>query len=471
MLAIITLGLMARALTYRSPLFDFHSWRQSDTAAIARNFLEERFNPLYPQIDQRGGRREGYVETGLELHAFLVASVAMLTGFSTELGRLLNTLVFPFSGYLLFGFIRQRYGERAGLVGLFLYALGFPLVVYIDRAFMNEPILLFLTIACLRAAQEYCRRPRWVPLAGLFIASSLIAIVKPTYLGVWAPVAGLFVERFGRAGLLRWEVLLGCAINLTLGIAWFAHARTLFETTGLTFGISDKLFSTTELLSPDYPRIVFRRLAKDILGPVGLLFGAYGLVVAVRQRRYAELLGVLAFVAYLVAVSPGNFHHNYYQLPLVPVAATLAALGITTAVQRVGETRAWSDSQRVIAVAAVLWVAAMTTFVRSVSAHNWYEIDYSRLRICEELKAVLPPGARVGFVDYGSPDILFCTARKGWLLDADVSPRRLRELRAEGAFAIVVERRNDAAVRQLESVVPPLVHTREFVAFRLDSFN
>ena len=67
MLAIITLGLMARALTYRSPLFDFHSWRQSDTAAVARNFLQERFNPLYPQIDQRGGRREGYVETGLEL--------------------------------------------------------------------------------------------------------------------------------------------------------------------------------------------------------------------------------------------------------------------------------------------------------------------------------------------------------------------------------------------------------------------
>jgi len=124
-----------------------------------------------------------------------------------------------------------------------------------------------------------------------------------------------------------------------------------------------------------------------------------------------------------------------------------------------------------MAVAAVLWVAAMTTFVRSVSAHNWYEIDYSRLRICEELKAVLPPGARVGFVDYGSPDILFCTARKGWLLDADVSTGRLRELRAEGAFAIVVERRNDAAVRQLESVVAPLVHTREFVAFRLDSFN
>src|SRR5512145_2289467 len=81
--AAITLGLMARVMTFQSPLFDLHAWRQADTAAIARNFVHERFNVLYPQIDQRGGRADGYVETGLELYAFSVAAIARVVGFST----------------------------------------------------------------------------------------------------------------------------------------------------------------------------------------------------------------------------------------------------------------------------------------------------------------------------------------------------------------------------------------------------
>ena len=94
-IALLTLGGVARGATFQSPLFDFHSWRQSDSASIARNFFEERFNPLYPQVDWRGDAAHGYVETGFELHALIVAGLAHVFGFSTHLGRLVNALMFP----------------------------------------------------------------------------------------------------------------------------------------------------------------------------------------------------------------------------------------------------------------------------------------------------------------------------------------------------------------------------------------
>jgi hypothetical protein len=60
---VLLFGFCARAATYKAPLLDHHGWRQADTASIARNFYREGMNVLYPQIDQRGGRQVGYVET------------------------------------------------------------------------------------------------------------------------------------------------------------------------------------------------------------------------------------------------------------------------------------------------------------------------------------------------------------------------------------------------------------------------
>ncbi len=465
--AVILLGLLARAATFGSPLFDFHSWRQADTAAIARNFLEERFNPLYPQVDQRGARREGYVATGLELYAFVVAAIAKTVGFSPAIGRLLNTLLFPLAAVLLFRYARLRYGDPPGAVALFVYALGMPLVLFVDRAFMNESTLMLLSIACLHAAQQYCARPRTVHLVLLVAATSVVAMMKPTYLVVWGAVVGLFVERFGRWAVLRWELWLAALANVVCGALWFRHAQVLAAATGISFGLTDKLFRP-DLLTLEYSVRVGIRLLKDILGPVGVVFGAYGLIVALRRRRLAEPLGVLAFFVYLVVVTAGNYEHNYYQLPIVPVGAVLAGLGVARAVDRIGTPRAWPFERRLNAGAAVLAIALLSTFVRSVSAHNWYELDRAKARLCEGLAPLLQPGERVAFASDRSPDMLFCLHRKGWLLQpAQATDTRLREIAAEGA-AVFVTRKEFADIRRaLEAMADPLLETPEFAAFRV----
>ena len=78
--------------------------------------------------------------------------------------------------------------------------------MYIDRSFMNEPFLALLTFACLRSAQLYVRDRRAGHLLLLVAWTTLIAVVKPTYLVVGPPIAGLFIERFGLRALIRWEL-------------------------------------------------------------------------------------------------------------------------------------------------------------------------------------------------------------------------------------------------------------------------
>lgn len=468
LLAILTLGFAARVITYRSPLFDFHAWRQADTAAIARNFVHERFNPLYPQVDSRGAQPHGYVESGLELHAFAVAALSKVFGFSTSLGRVLNVLLFPVAAFLLFRFVQDRYGTIPGLTSAFIYSLGLPLTIFIDRAFMNESGLALLALVCLWAAQAYCASQRMRDLAILLAASMLIAVVKPTYLVVCGAVAGLFVERFGKAALIRWELWLIAAAVLLSAALWFSHARSVAETTGLSFGVSNKLMNRDILLSPEYPFKVARRLAKDVLGPVGVVFTTAGAIIAVRRRRIAELLGLIAYVAYLVVVSTGNFHHNYYQLPIVPVAAVLTGLGIVEVVAAAARRYAWSGTRAVGVYAAILWLAAISTLVRSISAHNWYEIDRSRLRLCEDLKPLLTPGDRVVFVNELSPDILFCLDRKGWLLDTPQSTaEHLRRIATEGGSVAVTRRADREVTAGVQAIGQPLLETPEFLAFRL----
>jgi hypothetical protein len=461
----LTLGVMARAATVKSPVFDFHSWRQADTAAIARNFVREDFNPLHPQVDSRGDQSVGYVETGFEVHAFLVAVLAKVVGFSTDLGRLISVLSFPVSALLLWAFLRDRYGPSAAVVGTAIYAVGLPLTMYVDRAILNEPLLTLLTFATFRSAQLYLRDRRRPALAALVASMAMIAVVKPTYLVGGAFVAGLFMERQGWRGLARWELWAVAAAAAGAGVAWFQHARTLYEVTGLSFGVTDKLFDAELLFSGRFVTKILTRLVKDVLGPVGIVAAIYGVIVARQSGRWAELFGLAAFVVYLAVVTTGNFAHNYYQLPVVPPAVCAIALGLTTGVERAGARRSWPADRRLVALAALVWVAAVSTFVRAASAHSWYEVDYTRVHMCEELGRAVPPDQRLAFVHYGSPDLLFCADRKGWIVpDRDVTPARLDELLDQNAV-VVLETRFSETVRLLDQIGTPVATTPSFAAY------
>ena len=43
---IILIGFVARVYKLDSPIADWHSWRQADTAAVTRNFIKEKIRKI-----------------------------------------------------------------------------------------------------------------------------------------------------------------------------------------------------------------------------------------------------------------------------------------------------------------------------------------------------------------------------------------------------------------------------------------
>jgi hypothetical protein len=62
----------ARLIFINQPYIDHWSWRQSDVAAIARNFLQNGFRLGYPQIDW-ADNTTGYVATEFPILPFIAA--------------------------------------------------------------------------------------------------------------------------------------------------------------------------------------------------------------------------------------------------------------------------------------------------------------------------------------------------------------------------------------------------------------
>ena len=442
LLFIVTAGFAFRLATFQSPLLDHHSWRQSDTATIARNFVRTGIHPLYPEIDARGAQVHGYVETGLEAHAVLTAAVSRVLGFSVPLMRLLSCFCFLATVGLLARFLRVRHGRVVMLCGVFVYALCLPLVIYADRAVWNEPILLFLSVALFASAQAYLSGRSVATLVLAALCLCLIGLIKPPWLVQFLVILGLWLEVYGRRALLRWEIWTMGAAALVLVALWFGHMRMVAATTGLTFGTTDKLF-TLDDMSAHYAWVVLRRLLRDILLPVGLVAFAFGLIRQIRRRRWAEALGCAGFLIYLVAASRGNRAHDYYQLAIAPVALITIPVGVPALGLYLRKLARPSVRWRPVTVTAIiLWVMFVSCIVRSVSFHSWYEVDTAKSEFCSELAPLLGRDERVVFVGYNSPDLLFCLDRRGWLLtDSEISASRLNGFTSAGAGVVVAPAR------------------------------
>jgi hypothetical protein len=208
--------------------------------------------------------------------------------------------------------------------------------------------------------------------------------------------------------------------------------------TGLSFGMTDKLFDPGVVFSMSFWWVMATRMWKDILGPVGAVGALAGLWFGIRERRWCEVWGVAGFVAYLILVANGNYIHDYYQLALMPVAPSLVAFGwIRLARMR---PRPAADHWKVLVVALAL--AVCSTFIRSVSAHSWYEFSTSDAELCRAVSSLSMPYERVVVFGTTDPRWLFCMDRKGWVLPS-TAEADLRDAWTDGARLVVVPRSSD----------------------------
>jgi len=151
LLVILSLGFILRLYKIDIPLADHHSWRQSDTAAVARNFIKEGWNFLRPKIDnmvplhrgEENNQRLFLVEP--PVYNSIVAGIYSALGTDIKWARFVSVVFSLGSIIFLFLIASKFYGEKIGLLAAFFFAV-LPYNIFYSRVVLPEPMIIFLTL-------------------------------------------------------------------------------------------------------------------------------------------------------------------------------------------------------------------------------------------------------------------------------------------------------------------------------------
>src|SRR5881397_2378882 len=190
-LALWILSVAARLMFINQPYVDHWSWRQSDVAAIARNFYDGGFRFGYPQIDW-AGNATGYVGTEFPILPFVAAICYKFAGIHEWIGRSQAIIFFAVSLPFLFLLVREIFGSTAAIWATFFFSFA-PLNIVAGRSFMPDVPSLSLAIVGLYFFRRWIEDRESVSFLLAAITISLSILIKVTSIVIAAPLLYLAV--------------------------------------------------------------------------------------------------------------------------------------------------------------------------------------------------------------------------------------------------------------------------------------
>ena len=455
---------MLRAPSLTTPMVETHGWRQVETASIARSLYEERFNPFYPEVNWGGPN--GYVEAEFPLLPSLAAAVYHVTGPDVRWGRAI-VLIFSLAAVWATGALGARLaGPPAGRAAALLVAAS-PASVYYGRAFQPDTPMVALSLLALYGFARHLQDGGRVLILGS-VALGLAILVKLPASLVLPALLVLCWEYRGRPALTDRRLWAALAVPLVVAVGWYVHAFTIFLETGLTFGIVahpaktypptvafgpwepfDKWSTMALLADHEFYTTILARLWTTHLTPIGLAGAAIGLLLWRRgPGPRAVAAWRLARFALVRVAGHGHLAHDYYQLPLVPVAALFFGVAAAPLFDRDWLARyvAPGASGLVAAGVVIVGVVAASYYFSGVERSHFRagRLDMGVIRAGQAIDRVLPDRELLVVADeYGvtSPMLLYYSHADGWSFDVtDLSPQMIARLHDRGAryFATTV---------------------------------
>ena len=426
LLGVLLIGLALRLHGIHDPILDHPAWRQGDTAAIARNFAQIRYDIMYPQT-LYNGPPPNYVELELQIVPFAAATLYKLFGIHEIFGRLI-TLAFSLATTLLVAyFARWLFDDAlAGITAAFFYAV-FPGSVYYGRAFMPDCAMAFFLAASLYAASRYLAgegRLGARGLAGTTLLLTIAYLAKPVAVLALIPLLGLIAQRT-RSRRPTPPAFAAIMLVVPLAVLWlYDRAIASYAEWHWAGGIAQlhvlpalsRAFGSAAAFGMKLTnfRIALGMLRQTLLGGIScaVAIASFAAVPWIRTRSNALLWGWLAGGLLYVFVVVTVERVDYYMLPLLP----LAALVIGGAIARFCTSVRNADVAPVAryalwALPAVVALAVLLGSRAPVAAYYGYSKQVYRNAVA--LDRSLPSAALVVIGHYG-PDVQYYIDRFGW---------------------------------------------------------
>ncbi len=456
------LAFFLRTYKLHEPLADWHSWRQSDTASVAREYVKHGIDLLHPRyqdlssIPSGKDNFEGYrfVEFPFlnALHAWLYLHFPKV-GF-LEWGRLITIVASSATAvvlYLLVFFLQDRL--TAILTASFFAFL--PYNLFYGRVILPEPALMLFSFLAILLFVLWLNFRIWTYYPLSLLAFALALLLKPTALVILLPLAA-YALGFKLNLKSKLSVFLYPILAVLPLLAWRWWMRQFPQ------GIpaSSWLFNGNQIrFKGAYFHWLFgERIANLILGywnliPVGV--GLFILSVKTKVKRFWVAI-VLAALSFLVIIATGNVQHDYYQIQIIPALAILYGLGGAYLLRfREG----W----------AKIYTSSLLVFVTFLGfALGWYKIrtyfninNPAIVHAGRKLDQIAPPDALVVAPYMGDTAFLFQTNRCGWPIGGKI------DFKINHGASYYVTTSKNKEYQQLKQKYPVIFENNEFSIIQL----
>jgi len=468
LIVILSSAFIVRLYRIDNPIADWHSWRQADTSAVSRNFIQNGFDILYPKyydisnIQSGKDNPQGYRFVEFPLYNILQGGLFKMFGFLTleTWGRLVSIIASTISTFLIYSLITTYSKKEIGLFGAFFYAL-MPYNIYYGRTILPDTTMVASILAGIYFFARWSEASFKVQISSLKIFIPFFAILftafafllKPYALFYTIPMVYIVYKKMGFKFFMRWELYVFAVLSLLPFLSW-RHWISQFPE-----GVPANLWLLNGngiRFRPAFFRwILYERLTKLILGFAGIVLPLLGLIQLKKEKDIGFFLSfAVASILYVVIFATGNVQHDYYQIMIMPTVAIFCGLGAYVL---------WSYKNILVRI-CLFAITLVMLYFSWIQVRDYFNVNNIAI-VDAGVKAdqVLPKNALVIAPYGGDTTLLYHINRKGWPAFQD----SLENLVKKGASYIILVNPSQSDITDYSQKFESIASSSSYIIFKL----
>lgn len=422
-------GFVVRLYRFNNPIADWQSWRQVDTSAVSRNFVQYGFDLLHPRFEDISNvpsgldNPQGYRFVEFPIYNALQAGgyIIFKTFTLEEWGRLVTILASLFSTIFVYLLLRKYTGKIAAMTGA-IFMLFNPFTIYYSRVILPDPSMVMSTLGALYFYDKTLEQKQKGKKIAFFIMSLLFGIAallfKPYAIFFFLPILAISYNKWGVKALFvpySWLFIIISSFPLVSWRLWMTHYPAGIPASSWLFNGGNIRFTGAY-----FYWLFADRISRLILGYWALVLLVTGLLSNKRRLFFFSFL--LSSLSYLVIIARGNVQHDYYQILILPSLAMFIGLGVDFLI----------SLPRAVVSQWAVGVIITICFLFS-EMFGWYNVrDYFNINNPSIISAgritdrLTPKNAKVIAPYGGDTAFLYQTNRQGWASFEKPLPEMIR---------------------------------------------
>ena len=429
-LVALTLGLLLRLYKLDSPVADWHSHRQADTASVTKIFIQSGINffvPKYHDLSnvQSGFENpQGYRMVEAPIYNTLATFFHQIFKTNIEVSSRLVSIIFSLASAILIFLICIQQTKLflpsyfSMLVFLFL-----PFNIYYSRTILPEPTTVFFMLATLYFFKKN------IILSGIFFSITLL--LKPFPGIVIFPTLLLFtfqqyLQSFNKKNIFL--LFLFSIISLTpffLWRQWINHfpqgipKNDWLLNNGVTttfplwyHGYNLSFLNKLIAFRPHWWQWLFEvRIPQLILGTYGIISLILGLAYKKNRSQTFSWSLIVGIFIYFVIVAQGNIQHDYYQVIIIPSISIICGFGYYYISQ-------FLFTKKIVGYLLTGILFFFSIYFSYIKIKEYYQINNDRIILAgKKAQEILPKNSLVIAPYSGDTAFLYQTGFKGWPIE------------------------------------------------------